>query len=138
MPSHPVRPLIGLMLGCLFGPSAISAEEVEWTRFVPDVYEGELFSGKSFVAGTTEFAAGPKGLTGLYRFRAGAETIEGRLDTCGTPARNTLVCRWTDRFGQGSLAITFTEDLQRFDGFWWTEGDAKVRAPWWGKRRIGG
>jgi hypothetical protein len=117
---------------------ARATETGDWLRLIPDAYDGEIYSGKDFMPGATEFAPGADGPTGRYAFtEPGQEAVEGTLDRCVAPKPLTLVCRWTDRYGSGLAGFVFDETLQRFDGHWWTAGQPKVRAPWWGKRRIG-
>lgn len=132
----PILPL-ALLAVVLLATSPAPAETPWWSR-VPDVYDGEIYSGSGYAAGSTEFSPGEAGPTGRYGFTERDGTvIEGTLDLCRSPEPFVLLCRWTDRYGSGSLAIDFDESLQRFDALWWADGDTKVRAPWWGKRRLG-
>lgn len=126
------------LLAAVWLAAAPATAETPWWSQVPDTYDGEIYSGSGYAAGSTEFSSGEKGLTGRYGFTERDGTvIEGTLDHCASPEPFVLLCRWTDRYGSGSLAIDFDESLQRFDALWWADGDTKVRAPWWGKRRIG-
>lgn len=128
---------LALLAAALLAAGPAAAEEPWWSR-VPDTYDGEVYSGSGFAAGSTEFSPGETGLAGRYSFtERNGTVIEGTLDRCGSPEPFVLLCRWSDRYGSGSLAIDFDETLQRFDALWWADGDTKVRAPWWGKRRIG-
>ncbi|MEJ1158125.1 hypothetical protein [Prosthecomicrobium sp. N25] len=133
------RSAVLVALALAAAPAPVRAEEAgDWLRLVPDAYDGEIYSGKAFMPGATEFQAGPDGLSGRYAFtEPGAEAIEGTLERCTSPKPRVLLCRWRDRYGTGSLALTFEEGLQRFEGYWWADGQTKVRAPWWGRRRIG-
>ena len=126
-----------LLCASLAGPAG--AEETgDWLRWVPDAYDGAIFSGDRSLGGATEFARDGDRLGGRYGFtEPDGAVVEGVLEDCRAEAERVLVCRWRDRYGAGPFAAAFDPGLQEFRGFWWVEGDGRVRHPWWGRRRVG-
>lgn len=125
------------LLLTLLGAVPGSAESLDWVRRIPDVYDGEIFSGSDLLPGSTEFVLDGGALTGRYAFTEGGETVEGRLDTCAALPGQVLTCLWRDKYGSGRFTATFEPSLQSFTGHWVAPGAEAYRLPWTGKRRIG-
>ena len=117
-----------------------AAEPAPWWTRVPDVYDGQIFSGRGYAAGTTEFrrptpGAGA-GLEGSYAFTdADGTKIAGALSGCAAPTEGNLVCRWRDRYGDGRAVFFFEPDLTGFTGLWFSAEVPKQGMPWTGARR---
>lgn len=120
--------------------AAPSGEPTPWWSRVPDVYDGQIFSGRGYAQGMTEFrrptpGAGA-GLEGSYAFTdADGTKIEGTLSGCAAPAEANLVCRWRDRYGDGRAVFFFEPDLTGFTGLWFSADVPKQGMPWTGQRR---
>lgn len=74
-------------------------------------------------------------LTGNYAFLDEGETITGLLAEIGDDGDGNALTRnllWQDKYGHGSLVITFTSDFFAFRGSW--SADGKTLFPWNGMR----
>lgn len=130
----PVLVLLAVVSSAL---AALPAAAEDWSRHLPGVYDGEIFSGTANLKAVTEFEAGADGITGRYEFTEDTgEKTTGRLSQCRSIKPHTLVCRWQDRYGAGTLAMRFETNLQEFEGVWNSDAAPRDRAPWWGKRQI--
>lgn len=129
-----------IVLAAATAAPAPSAEPAPWWTRVPDVYDGQIFSGRGYAAGTTEFrrptpGAGA-GLEGSYAFTdADGTKIAGALSGCAAPTEGNLVCRWRDRYGEGRAVFFFEPDLTGFTGLWFSAEVPKQGMPWTGARR---
>ena len=87
-------------------------------------YKGEIWSN-SLKPGTTTFSVDSNNVvTGVYSFQDGSNTEKGTLDHCERKSnweklqKNKLSCVWHDKYGSGTLDITFSSDFSSFSGLW--------------------
>lgn len=129
---------VALLVALLAAGVARAEEAKPWWALVPDSYDGAIFSGRGYAQGATEFHRDGAALAGSYAFvEPDGTQIDGTLDRCVSAAPNNIACRWTDRYGSGSVAFVFDETLQSFTGLWFSPKVPKQGMPWTGKRRIG-
>ncbi len=129
--------LMPLLMGAAAVPSAI---EVPWSAVaMQGLYTGEL-SGEDYSAPviTELFLIDEDELLGSYFVEAplDSETTElvlGVLSDCELVSSHRLNCLWSDRFGSGTLKLTFTEDYQSFEGQWSPDLE-NAAYPWGGER----
>lgn len=80
-------------------------------------------------------AAADGRLTGNYVFLDERQTVTGLLAETGDDGDGNALTRsllWQDKYGHGSLVITFTSDFSAFKGSW--SADGKAFFPWNGMR----
>jgi hypothetical protein len=97
-------------------------------------YCGTLLSGTAItdVVTTVQFK-GQTDLAGTYKFLENGKPIGGTLVTKDVINNHQVVLLWTDKYGEGSLAVSFSEDFDSFDGKWGTGSEAPTN-PWQGKK----
>ena len=107
----------------------------DWPSMVSGVYTGVIYSSGRSCPGVTYVSRDARGaLSGRYEFTEEDGTqVEGKLDTFEALARPTLRCRWTDKYGSGSLSMSFDGAVTSFDG-WWNADGSRQRYPWNGSR----
>jgi len=132
----PAPALIVLMVG-LVAPSALA--ETGWLEQVPGSYSGEV-SGEDYTDPViTEFILTPEGrILGSYVIAEPSDTEEtelvlGLLTDCEAIAVPRLNCTWHDRYGSGSLKMTFADDFSSFEGRWNIASEVESY-PWTGQR----
>ena len=97
-------------------------------------YCGKLMSLGELVGAETVLKIDPNGrISGTYEFRDGNATTNGTLREVEKSASLTKTLRWTDKYGDGRLVITFDPAFMRFDGHWGT-GDEVPGQTWFGQR----
>lgn len=122
------RPALAVALWLMAGAPAAAQPVID------GLYCGSAISGGELVEVRTRFTMRGDGLLeGVYDFADEGETTSGTLNefTKASDLARTLV--WTDKYGTGSLRITFDETGLSFDGLW----GAGLGAPvfrWDGKR----
>ncbi|CEJ13651.1 hypothetical protein BN1110_03975 [bacterium YEK0313] len=113
-----------LMLA-LAGPAA--AQTIEG-RFC-----GRLASGAEIVHAVTELRTTADGrLSGSYTFDDGGTASSGTLSELEAGEGRTRRLVWRDRYGSGTLVITFDQSLQSFRGLW-GPGRSEPNARWDGR-----
>ena len=97
-------------------------------------YCGTLLSGSAptDVVTTVQFK-GEADLAGTYKFLEDGKPVSGTLVTKDALNDHQAVLLWTDKYGEGSLAVSFSEDFDSFDGKWGTGSDEPTYS-WQGKK----
>ncbi len=76
-------------------------------------------------------------VTGEYFFaEPGGIRVDGTLESCAAVRSLTMVCRWRDRHGDGTLDMIFAQDLQSFAGRWSSTIKPNNWYPWSGTRSV--
>jgi hypothetical protein len=97
-------------------------------------YCGTLASSGEVVDASIEFTLTPDGrLKGTYEFDDLGTVTKGTLYERTSGAGPTHTLEWLDKYGTGTLTITFDESMDSFSGKWGQEGEAPDQ-PWDGKR----
>lgn len=118
-------------------PAALA--ETLWLEQVPGSYSGKV-SGEDYSDPViTEFFLTPEGnVLGSYAIaeptdRAVTAWALGLLTDCEAIAIAQLNCTWRDRYGSGTLKLTFADDFASFEGRW-NATSAVESYPWTGQR----
>lgn len=120
-------PLLGLAV-CLAFAGAAAAQTIEG-RFC-----GRLASGAEVVHAVTELSTAADGrLSGSYTFDDAGTASSGTLSEPEAGEGRTRRLIWRDRYGSGTLVITFDQSLGAFRGFW-GPGRSEPNALWEGRR----
>lgn len=95
---------------------------------------GRLASGAEIVNAVTELRTTADGrLSGSYTFDDGGTASSGTLSELEAGEGRTRRLVWRDRYGSGTLVITFDQSLETFRGRW-GPGRSEPNAPWDGRR----
>ena len=126
------------LLFCLMAGGAAAETEKPWWTLVPDSYDGDIFSGRAYAKGATEFRRDGDTLAGSYAFvEPDGTQIDGTLERCRSVAPFNLACGWADRYGAGTVVFVFDDGLQAFAGLWFSPKVPRQGMPWNGRRRLG-
>jgi hypothetical protein len=97
-------------------------------------YQSQIWSGGSLVSGTTEFRKTSDGsLEGSYKMNETGKSVLGTLTQCQATQIQVMRCVWNDKYGTGSLEVTFSESFSSFNGYW-GEGTSVPAFRWSGSR----
>lgn len=97
-------------------------------------YRGTLYSGSSITDVVTKLHfIGQKELRGTYKFLEDGRPVGGTLVTKAAIKNRHAVLLWTDKYGEGSLAVNFSENFDYFDGKWGA-GSEVPNNLWQGKK----
>jgi hypothetical protein len=131
--------VVGLAGGAIAGtPPADTATPIthhaDLAR-IPGRYTSQIWSGNNLIPSTTIFRQSADGtLSGSYTMEEQGTQIPGTLTPCQPLPQRRLRCQWSDRYGNGSLIITFTADFSRFTGSWHSDTQPEEQYPWMGSR----
>jgi hypothetical protein len=140
-----VAPVFTTLLLAIAVPTALA--ETDWLRAVTGSYRGDV-SGEDYRDPViTEFFLTPEGtVVGSYLIVESSEdgisepidgesvgVVLGALTDCEAIMVAQLSCTWHDRYGSGSLKLTFDEDFSGFEGRWNLDSDPATY-PWTGAR----
>jgi hypothetical protein len=105
-----------------------------WVRQAFGSYQSQIWNGGSLVSGTTEFRKTSEGfLAGSYKMNVKGESVLGTLTKCQAKQVQVMRCVWNDKYGTGSLEVTFSESFSSFNGYW-GEGISEPTFRWNGSR----
>jgi hypothetical protein len=97
-------------------------------------YQSQIWSGGSFISGTTEFVTARDGsIGGKYTMNEPTGANSGTLSQCKSLRSRVMRCVWIDRYGTGNLEMTFSENFTNFVGYWGTDR-SKPEYVWVGAR----
>ncbi|MCX6993180.1 MAG: hypothetical protein NT011_08580 [Kiritimatiellaeota bacterium] len=96
-------------------------------------YTSIIFSGIQSCSGKTVLYQDGAVLTGSYEFKDPDGLVEGKLTEFRLLNGRTVVCKWQDQFGTGTLSMEFSADLKSFDGSW-SSSESQSGFTWNGKR----
>lgn len=124
---------VSAILSLLLSLAAL-AQDNEWLKQAVGSYRSQIESSSVHVPGTTEFLLTETGtLIGAYRMEEASSAPLGVLSQCETFDVRTIACTWTDKYGSGTLEVTFSEDFSSFVGQWNLQGQ-DARFAWSGAR----
>jgi hypothetical protein len=104
-------------MAVLTGASEATAQ-APWTSTIGGRYQGALVSGGETVPVSTQLSVG-QAIRGSYTFiESGNVQVNGSLESCAVVGPQVLSCKWRDRYGDGTLEMTFTSDGRAFNGRW--------------------
>lgn len=90
-----------------------------WIKQAMGRYQSQIWSGGDLLTGTTEFRQARDGaIEGRYTMNEQGKLTPGTLSQCQTIEVRVLRCAWNDKYGTGSLEVTFSEDFSGFNGYW--------------------
>jgi hypothetical protein len=122
------RTVATLTAASLFGLPAFAATDAG----PAGDYCGKLTSSGRLVDAETRLEIGRDGrMSGVYRFRDGDTETGGKLQESKRGPGLTKMLRWTDKYGDGRLVITFDPTFGSFEGHW-GPGDAMPDLTWTG------
>lgn len=124
---------IVLIAALLLSSHAISGDSDLFAN-VEGIYEGSLFSGADMDPVITSFQFENGQLSGKYAMGEEEGLALGSLADIQVESPYSLSMTWTDKYGEGTLRILFSEDYQAFNGFW-GYSETPVRLPWSGIKR---
>jgi hypothetical protein len=108
---------------------ALTAQDIVGT------YRGELWSDGAMRDATTTFYLDSEGrLAGDYDYDEDGTTQTGILIKPEISTSGEVTFIWQDKFGFGTLTISFFKDFSQFAGMWSTLEDDADAFPWFGKR----
>jgi hypothetical protein len=97
-------------------------------------YCGSVFSGSSITDVVTKLQfIGQEELRGTYKFLEDGRSVGGTLTSKAPMKNRQAVLIWTDKYGEGSLAVNFSENFDFFDGKWGAGGEVPTNL-WQGKK----
>jgi hypothetical protein len=98
--------------------------QVSWASPIGGAYCGKAISNGEWVDVVTRLKTGQDGLlTGTYEFDDQGEMAPGTLRETSKASEDARVLTWVDRYGSGTVVLTFTPDRTSFRGFWGLDGD---------------
>jgi hypothetical protein len=98
-------------------------------------YQGEVYNNVDLDPVTTIFKLEASGrLTGEYRVDEEDGEFRGRISSIQFIDSHTISFEWTDKFGEGSATVEFSQDYQRFAGEW-TDNLGSDPLPWTGTKQ---
>ncbi|MEC4803320.1 MAG: hypothetical protein SAJ12_01340 [Jaaginema sp. PMC 1079.18] len=123
------------VVGHNFGTLKANAQTTnDWVDGALGRYSSQIFNAGMLSSGTTEFQESWDGsLGGNYTMREGGQIVSGTLSECVATKVQVMRCLWKDRYGEGYLEVTFTEDFTNFNGYWGTL-DSEPLFRWSGSR----
>lgn len=114
--------------------NASAQPSTDWLEQALKNYQSQIWSADSLVSGTTEFRKTSDGsIEGSYTMNEQEEVVPGTLSQCQTMQVRVMRCVWNDKYGTGSLKVTFSENFSSFDGYWGGE-NSESAFPWNGSR----
>lgn len=115
--------------------STIPSSET-WTAQALGSYKSQIWSAGMLLPGTTTFSQASDGsLAGRYTMNELGKTVPGTLSQCRVMRARVTRCIWTDKYGTGTLEVTFNEGFSSFDGYWGL-ASSKPEFRWSGSRAI--
>ena len=116
------------------GPIALA--QAPWTGTIAGQYQGTLVSGSDTVPVTTQLSgASGQAIRGSYTFtEPGNVKITGSLESCAVLRPQVLSCKWRDKYGDGTLEMTFTSDGRSFAGRWSASDQPGKWLAWSGRK----
>jgi hypothetical protein len=127
--------LLALGLAALIGVPAAMAQ-APWTGTIAGQYQGTLVSSGQTVPVSTQLNIGPgQTIRGSYTFiETGNVKVSGSLEACGAPRPQVLACKWRDKYGDGTLEMTFSGDGRAFNGRWSASDEPGEWLAWSGRK----
>ena len=106
----------GILLTILF---ASASTQASYSNERTLTYCGTLFSVDALTdAVTTIQFRGEANLAGTYKFLEDGSPVFGTLVPKSPIKDHQAILLWNDKYGSGSLAVTFSENFESFEGKW--------------------
>lgn len=128
--------LSGIALG-LLSFAALSPAQSQDAATLAGTFCGQLQTMGVMVRATTILEVAPNGgLVGRYDFEDNGAKTTGTLveKPRSKGLKRTFV--WTDVYGTGELAVTFSADGHSFSGLWGADYEPKPDEPWNGTECV--
>lgn len=124
-----------MMLTLNVNCSADVIQDSDMAESILGSYEGAVSNGDDYDPVATTFYRDAQGeLAGSYVIEEEQGSATGNLSEFRTESKYTAVFTWSDKYGDGTLRILFSEDYQLFAGFWGSNG-AAATLPWLGAKQ---
>jgi hypothetical protein len=109
-----------------------STNAPHWAQHIIGKYAGEVRSSDELMPVETTFQIDERGLlSGTYRITGANSLVNGVLVQFKEEGPHSLMSKWQDPYGKGTLLLTFSGDYKRFDGVWTFE-EPEGEHPWTG------
>lgn len=108
----------------------------DWKDKVLGSYQSKIENGDVMASGVTQFNRNKdSSIGGNYSMNENDEIVRGTLSQCQAVKGKTRVmnCKWNDRYGNGNLQITFSQNFSSFKGYW-GENNSNLKYHWSGLR----
>jgi hypothetical protein len=126
--------VVSLFLVGTFNLNSNSQPSSNWLRKAVGSYQSKIWSSGNLISGKTEFRkTNDSSLEGSYMMNEKEESVSGKLSQCQAIQLRVMRCAWNDKYGTGSLEITFSENFSTFNGYW-GEGSSEPVFRWSGSR----
>lgn len=123
--------LLTTLLAC---STLLVAEPADYSRMAGS-YSGEVYNGNDMDPVVTSFTLTANGrLRGNYIVEDEIEIVEGTISNAVLVEGRTWSFEWTDKYGEGSAVLIFSDDFQSFRGYW-TDKSAAREFPWSGVKQ---
>ncbi len=107
-----------------------------WMAQALGSYKSQIWSAGVLLPGTTTFSQASDGsLAGSYTMNELGKLVPGTLNQCRVMRARVTRCIWTDKYGTGTLEVTFSESFSSFNGYWGVDS-AKPEFRWNGARSL--
>jgi len=106
----------------------------DWPRCVEGTFVGELEAVGEKLKSETHLIVQDGTVEGTYAFAYKDELVEGTLSSSVLIPPLSIVFRWKDKFGSGSLLLEFSGDCSEFSGKWKSDGTDTTHS-WTGKKQ---
>ena len=127
------KTLVAMAAMALIGAAA--SAQTAWTGAIAGSYQGALVSGGKSVPVTTQLTLSADQVRGSYVFvEDGSTRVTGTLESCAAVRAQVLSCKWRDRYGDGTLEMTFASDSRSFNGRWSASDEPGKWLAWSGRR----
>lgn len=126
-----------IALTCLFAFHSVvlGKNKIDLTALEGN-YQGHVWNGGDTDPVFTIFRlTADKKLSGSYSIKEEGGIERGTLSEFKWESDYVLVCRWQDRYGEGTLRILFSADLSTFRGFWGTNSETTL-FQWDGAKQL--
>jgi hypothetical protein len=126
------RPTVLLVLIASIALS-FDGRAADWPSCVEGKFKGEIEGGREKLKSETRFTVHDQTVEGTYSFTFKSEFVEGKLLSSSFAEPRSIIFRWEDKFGTGTLVAGFNSDCSEFLGEWKSEGSDTPHS-WTGKR----
>jgi hypothetical protein len=119
-PSRAAMIATALRLAALVLSTLLSLSQISWASMqINREYCGKAISNGEWVDVVTRLTTGPDGLlSGTYEFEDNGEMAPGTLREQGKHSEVARVLTWMDKYGTGTVVMSFAPDRASFTGLW--------------------
>lgn len=117
----------------LLSVESIAADRPNFEPFAGS-YQGIVFQGSDDIMLTTLRLTQEGHLRGEYSVKGSGGSYKGTLSNPRLIDQHTISFEWTDQYGEGYEVLEFSNDFNRYSGFWSTR-ESPVQNPMSGQRR---